>query len=91
LAGIFSGFGLGGGLFLIPMYRSLGCSPLSATASTSFTIFITAFINCVQGIFLGVIKISDFFYFMLVAGGGSYLISVNLSSYLRKKNRLSYV
>lgn len=28
MAGIFSGFGLGGGLFLVPMYRALGCQPL---------------------------------------------------------------
>ena len=28
MAGVFSGFGLGGGLFLVPMYRALGCQPL---------------------------------------------------------------
>ena len=90
-AGIFSGFGLGGGLFLVPMYRCLGCSPLQATASTSFSIVITSFINCVQGVLLGVITPGDFIYFMIVAGGGSYLISLYLSDYLRKRNRLSYV
>jgi hypothetical protein len=28
MAGIFSGFGLGGGLFLVPLFRGLGCKPL---------------------------------------------------------------
>ncbi len=41
--------------------------------------------------FLGIITLSDFAYFMIVAGGGSYIISVGLSNYLRKQNRLSYV
>jgi uncharacterized membrane protein YfcA len=91
LAGIFSGFGLGGGLFLVPMYRELGCNPLQATASTTFSIVITAMINCLQGILLGVIKFSDFSYFLIISGGGSYLISILLSNYLRKQNRLSYV
>jgi uncharacterized membrane protein YfcA len=91
MAGVFSGFGLGGGLFLVPMFRTLGCQPLEATASTSFTIVVTATINCIQGIVLGVIKIEDFVYFLLVAGGGSYIISVLVSGYLRKIHRFSYV
>ena len=57
MAGIFSGFGLGGGLFLVPMYRGVGCQPLEATASTAFTIVITSAINCVQGILLGIITL----------------------------------
>lgn len=48
-------------------------------------------INCIQGIFLGIIKLSDFVFFLTIAGGGSYIISVFLSTYLRKQNRLSYV
>lgn len=55
MAGIFGGFGLGGGLFLVPMYRSLGCNSLQATASCAFSIFVTACLNCIQGILLGVI------------------------------------
>lgn len=27
-AGVWTGFGLGGGVFLVPMYRGLGCKPL---------------------------------------------------------------
>jgi len=76
---------------LVPMYRGLGCNPLQATASTTFSIVITAIINCIQGILIGVIKFSDFSYFLIISGGGSYLISIILSNYLRKKNRLSYV
>lgn len=55
MAGIFSGFGLGGGLFLVPMYKSLGCNSLQATASCAFSIFVTACLNCIQGMLLGVI------------------------------------
>lgn len=57
-AGILSGFGLGGGVFLVPMYRSLGCKPLQATATCAFGICITSFINCLQAISIGAIKIS---------------------------------
>lgn len=57
MAGVFSGFGLGGGLFLVPLFRGLGCQPLEATATTAFTIVITSAINCVQGFLLGVIKL----------------------------------
>ena len=91
MAGIFSGFGLGGGLFLVPLFRGLGCKPLEATATTAFTIVVTSAINCVQGGLLGVIKLEDFIYFIIIAGGGSYVISVLISGYLRKINRLSYV
>lgn len=55
-AGVFSGFGLGGGMFLIPMFRQLGCNPLQASASGTFAIFLTSFINCVQGVVIGVIQ-----------------------------------
>ena len=91
LAGIFSGFGLGGGLFLVPLFRGLGCQPSQATATTSFTIVITSAINCVQGFLLGVIRLYGFTYFIIVAGAGSYIISVLVSGYLRRIHRLSYV
>lgn len=55
-AGIFSGFGLGGGIFLVPLYRSLKLNPLQATATCTFSIFITATINCLQAIFIGVLS-----------------------------------
>jgi uncharacterized membrane protein YfcA len=55
LGGLYSGFGLGGGLFLVPMYKSLGLNPLQATASTSFNILITASINTIQAILIGAI------------------------------------
>lgn len=40
---------------------------------------------------LGVIRMEDFLYFLIVAGGGSFIISVVVSGYLRKIHRLSYV
>lgn len=57
-AGIFSGFGLGGGVFLVPMYRNLGCKPLAATATCALGIFLTSFINCLQAISIGAVQIS---------------------------------
>lgn len=56
LAGLYSGFGLGGGLFLVPMYKNLGLDPLQATASTAFNILVTASINTLQAVFIGAIK-----------------------------------
>ena len=55
LAGVISGFGLGGGIILVPTLRGIGLNPLEATCSCSFCIFITSFINCMQGIFIGAI------------------------------------
>ena len=55
-AGVISGFGLGGGIFLVSMYRNMGCTPLEATASSAFGIFITSFINWVQAIAFGSIQ-----------------------------------
>jgi uncharacterized membrane protein YfcA len=57
MAGLFSGLGLGGGMFLIPMYRSLGCNSIQAAATCAFSIFTTSLLNCIQGILLGVIKL----------------------------------
>ena len=57
LGGLYSGFGLGGGLFLVPMYKSMGLNPLQATASTSFNIFITAIMNVIQVIFIGAVNL----------------------------------
>jgi uncharacterized membrane protein YfcA len=56
MAGLFSGLGLGGGIFLVPMYKSLGCNPIQAAATCAFSIFITSLLNCIQGILLGIIK-----------------------------------
>ncbi len=55
MAGLFNGLGLGGGIFLIPMYKSLGCNAIQAAATCSFTIFISSLLNVIQGALLGVI------------------------------------
>ena len=89
-AGVFSGFGLGGGMFLIPMFRQLGCSPLQATASGTFAIFLTSFINCVQGIVIGVIQPLEFLFYVSFLGISGYFTSAALSAYLRSINRLSF-
>lgn len=90
-AGIFSGFGLGGGIFLVPLYRQLKLNPLQATATCTFTIFITASINCIQAIFMGVLSVQQFVFFFGVCAFGSYFLSVLISNILRKANRLSCV
>ena len=88
-AGIFGGFGLGGGLFLVPMYKSLGCNSLQAASSCAFSIFVTACLNCIQGMLLGVIKLDDFLNFFILTSFGSYFMSSYISRYLQKINRIS--
>lgn len=90
-AGVFSGFGLGGGIFLVPFFRHIKLSSLQATATCTFTIFVTASINCIQAIFSGILSINSFFFFFSVSAFGSYFISVFISNILRKANRLSMV
>ena len=90
-AGIFSGFGLGGGIFLVPLFRFLGLNPLQATATCSFTIFITSGINCLQAIFFGVLSLRSFFFLFGIASCGSFFVSLWISNLLRRFNRLSFV
>ena len=90
-AGIFSGFGLGGGIFLVPLFRLLGLNPLQATATCSFTIFITSGINCLQAIFFGVLSLRSFFFLFGIASCGSFFVSLWISNLLRRFNRLSFV
>ncbi len=79
LGGLYSGFGLGGGLFLVPMYKSLGLDPLQATASTSFNILVTATINTIQAIFIGAIHLDELIYFVVLTALGSFFISKLIS------------
>lgn len=57
LGGIYSGFGLGGGLFLVPMFRELGLDQLQSTATVAFCISVIAFCNTVQAFFIGAITL----------------------------------
>jgi hypothetical protein len=90
-AGIFSGFGLGGGVFLVPLFRHLRLNPLQATATCTFTIFVTATINCVQALLMGVLSPREFLFFFSISASGSYFLSVWISYFLRRAHRLSYV
>ena len=90
-AGILSGFGLGGGVLLVPMYRKLGCKPLEATATCAFGISITSFINCIQAVAIGAIQFSEFVFFVIFLGAMAYFVSKIISSQLRKRNRFSLV
>lgn len=90
-AGIFSGLGLGGGIFLVPLYRHLKLSPIQATSTCVFSVFITSAINVVQAIFLGALSFKQFFFLFGTTGIGSLLISIFVSSWLRKINRTSMV
>lgn len=48
-------------------------------------------INCIQGYLLGVIQLEDFLFFMVVSGGGSFVLSYFASHFLRKIHRLSMI
>lgn len=91
LGGLYSGFGLGGGLFLVPMYKNLGLNPLQATASTSFNILITASINTIQAVFIGAIHFDELLYFVGLTALGSFFLSTLISRELQRRNRLSMV
>lgn len=57
-AGLMSSFGLGGGIVLVPMYRTIGATSLAGAGSVSFGVFLTALINTIQGVSIGVIQTS---------------------------------
>ena len=90
-AGLLSGFGMGGGIFLIPMFRLLELSPVQSSSSGAFIVFIAAIINVLQGLFLGILKPSQFLLFFSVSCFGSLCISYIVGSYLRKIHRTSLV
>lgn len=90
-AGIFSGLGLGGGIFLVPLYRQLKLSPLQASSTCVFTVFVTSTMNVIQALFIGVLNLKTFFFFFGVTAISSLLISIFVSNWLRKANRTSYV
>lgn len=54
-----SGFGMGGGMFLVPMYTSLGLSSIQATGTSSFNIFMTSFLTMIQVLSLGMMPIQN--------------------------------
>ena len=78
-------------MFLVPLYQSLGLGSLQATATCTFSIFITAIINVIQAIYLGVLSFSQFFTYFSMSFAGSMFFSVIVAEKLRKANRLSYV
>lgn len=91
MAGLFTGLGLGGGLFLVPMYKSLGCNAIQAAATCSFTIFLSSLLNVIQGILLGLIGFEDFSVLFIVAILGSFAFCSFIPKYLQKINRVSIV
>ena len=90
-AGMFSGFGLGGGIFLVPLFRQLGLNPLQASSTCTFTICVTATMNVAQAMFLGILSPTEFICYFLISFSGSLFMSVVISQILRRANRLSYV
>lgn len=91
MAGLFSGLGLGGGMFLVPMYKSLGCNAIQAAATCSFTIFLSSLLNVIQGTLLGLIGFEDFSVLFSTAILGSYVCCSIVPKYLQKINRVSLV
>ena len=90
-AGMLSGLGLGGGIFLVPLYRQLNSTPVQASSTGAFTVFITAGLNVIQALFLGIISISQFLFLFSLTFFGGYLISFLISRWLRRINRTSIV
>jgi uncharacterized membrane protein YfcA len=83
--------GLGGGIFLIPMYKTLGCNPIQAAATCSFTIFSGSLLNVIQGSLLGIIQLEDFLILFTISIFGSYVCCTFIPKYLQKINRVSLV
>ena len=52
-AGVLSGLGLGGGIILVPLYNELGLSPVHASSTSGFTVFVASGINVIQALFIG--------------------------------------
>ncbi len=91
MAGLFTGLGLGGGLFLVPMYKTLGCNSIQAAATCSFTVFLSSLLNVIQGALLGLIGFEDFSVLFTGAILGSFVCCSFIPKYLQKINRVSLV
>ena len=89
--GIMSGFGIGGGTVLVPLFRELKMTALESSNTCTFIIFINSFLNCCQAIFIGVLSFSTFIYFCIISGLGGYFLSILVTKVLKKLHRLSYV
>ena len=90
-AGVVGGLGLGGGVLLVPLYRSLGLSAVQASSTSAFTVFIISGINVIQALFLGQLGFVQFLIFFVTNLVGSYFISSCLSKKLKDINRTSLV
>lgn len=86
-----SGFGIGGGSVIVPLFRELKMSALEASTTCTFLIFINSFLNCCQAIFLGVLSFKIFIYFFTISSLGGYFVSILVRKTLKKLHRLSYV
>ena len=75
LAGIYSGFGLGGGVIIVTTLGMIGLNSLSLTATSSLCIFVVSFMNCVQGISIGVIPRSEFAFYVIFLGISTFFMS----------------
>ena len=75
----------------MPALRKLNLSPIQATSTAALIVCITSFINVLQAIFLGVLSIPMFLTFFSITALGSLTISMVLSKYLRRINRMSYI
>lgn len=75
----------------MPLYRQLKLTPIQASSTCVFTVFVTAGINVIQALLLGVLSLSQFFFFFSITALSSLMLSLVISSYLRKANRASYV
>ena len=57
-AGMLGGLGLGGGILLVPLYRSLDTTSVEASSTGAFTVFLTSGLNVIQVLSLGALNLS---------------------------------
>ena len=91
ISGVFSGFGLGGGLLLNPLYQQLGISQIQATSTSSFSVFIVSGINVAQALFLGVLTFPEFLFYFWLTGLGGFFINFLIKLLLSYFNRVSVI
>ncbi|CAD8191819.1 unnamed protein product [Paramecium pentaurelia] len=90
-AGIFNGFGLGGGMILIPMYLGMGFTTIQSTGTSSFNVLLSSFQVAAQVIILGYMGTLQAFSLFTMTVIGCYFSSSFIFNNLKKRDRLSLI
>ncbi|CAD8198468.1 unnamed protein product [Paramecium pentaurelia] len=90
-AGLFNGFGLGGGMILIPMYLRMGFTTIQSTGTSSFNVLISSFQVAAQVIILGYMGMLQAISLFTMTVIGCYFSSSFIFNNLKKRDRLSLI